>query len=247
MLQTNQHLTYKCMIMIDYDNLLRKHKESGILDIATRVLSSISIPQECNRGICNIRVYGGWYEDKRITRMAQELIININEDFPKNINIPRDGDGKLIPINLQAELAVSLVQDQRFHLFNTYRKKSKLNNIRIENNSSLGCQDNDCILLSFKKLLKTGRCPKNGCSIDRSDIVYRNEQKIVDSMLTCDIIYISYNEIANVILVSSDDDFLPPLRMMLLQGKIPVCFCPKPRKTRQDISYDDLSVIEMEL
>ncbi len=57
-------------------------------------------------------------------------------------------------------------------------------------------------LPSAKMLLKTGTCPVSTCTVAAVDLVYRHEQKIVDTMLTCDLIYSTHLSYDCVILVS---------------------------------------------
>jgi hypothetical protein len=119
------------VIFIDYDNLLPTQKTAGILDVVTRALIQISMDTATTRAMCDVRVYGGWYEGTKITRLAENLTVEIQRDFPKIIRLSTSRSG-YITISANAELAVALIQEPGHHLFNTYRRKGKPVNIRVE-------------------------------------------------------------------------------------------------------------------
>ena len=78
-------------------------------------------------------------------------------------------------------------------------------------------------------------------------MIYKYEQKIVDTMLTCDLIYISEMDCNYLILVSSDDDFLPPIRTILSSGKTIYRIHPKPNNRRIPVKFTVGTLIEQEL
>ena len=58
----------KVVILVDYDNLLPPQKVVGMVDVATRVLMQLPRLPKAMRGMCEIRIYGGWYEGSTMTR-----------------------------------------------------------------------------------------------------------------------------------------------------------------------------------
>lgn len=236
----------KFAIFIDYDNLLQSQKSAGILDVVTKTLIQLPLDAEISRARCDVRIYGGWYEGVQITRLAQDVTIEIHKDFPTIIRIPVES-GKYIQISTNAELAVALMKEPGHHLFNTFRRKSKVGNIRVETPSNIGCVESDCILPLVKKLLRNGSCPKSSCGVTSGELVYRAEQKIVDTMLSCDLIHASSEKTQMIILVSSDDDFLPPLRTIILNGTNAVRFHPKQNNQRAVFPHSGAQLLEMDL
>ncbi len=236
----------KLAIFIDYDNLLDGHKMSGILDVATKTLLQTPISSSIVRGTCDIRIYGGWYEGPTMTKRAQELAVAINNEFPAIIRVPSQ-TGEISSFTANAELAVAMMEEPSHHLFGTYRKKGKPNNLRVQQPEEVGCTDQTCPLPVAKRLLKTGSCPISSCIVTAADLVYRHEQKIVDTMLACDMVYapsLNYNQL---ILVSGDDDFLPPLRTVLLRGTPVARFHPKPNQTRTPLAIRGAQLIDINL
>ncbi|MBL4759570.1 MAG: hypothetical protein JKY80_01785 [Mariprofundaceae bacterium] len=233
-------------IFIDYDNLTPIQKESGILDVVNKILLRAPIELNKSRITCDVRVYGGWYEDNEMTQKAQDVAVKIQDEFPEILKLSAGGE-KFVQVRINAELALSMLEEPSHHLFDTFRRKGKPSNIRFKNCSELDCSDQICLIPQVKKLLKTGRCPKVGCINSTESIVYRVEQKLVDTMLTCDLIYAPAMGYKNIIIVSGDDDFLPPLRTLLLRGTSAIRFLPKYSAQRSGSPNVDAKLIEMEL
>ncbi len=240
-------LSTKISVFIDYDNLSPLQKEAGILDVVTKALVQIPMEGIARRVICDVRVYGGWYEGTDITRLAEKVAVEIQDDFPKVIRLPTPKEPRHIYVATNAELAVALLQEPGRHLFNTYRKKGKPANVRVVKPSTIGCSKGDCILPKVKKILATGRCPIEGCTTNEDSLVYRHEQKIVDTMLTCDLIHAANGVSDRIILISGDDDFLPPLRTIMLKGVNAIRFHPKPSLQRASFPVGSSTLLEMEL
>ncbi len=233
-------------VYIDYDNLTRIQKNDGIFDLLTKVLCLFPGTMSA-RVRCDVRVYGGWYEEMQMTRIAQDVVVEIQKDFPSVIRLPIDGRSEPTSVAVNAELAVALLQEPGHHLFNTYRRKGRPSNLRVESPQNVGCTDGDCILPKMNTLIKTGRCPKSGCGGGGQNLVYRHEQKIVDTMLSCDLIYGGGRKYDVVILISGDDDFLPPIRTVLLDGTPVVRLHPKANRTRASFPLGGAYFHEMDI
>lgn len=233
-------------ILVDYDNLLPAQKAAGVLDVATRVLMKLPLTQTPQRGSCELRLYGGWYEGTSMTQQAQDLAVALQADFPAIVRLLTES-GEHTAVTVNAALAVSMIEEPGHHLFNTFRKKGRPNNVRVQSQIDVGCIDRQCVLPLVKQLLKTGTCPVATCSIVSKDLLYRNEQKIVDSMLTCDLIYSQRQGFHHVVLVSGDDDFIPPVRSLLLNGVSIIRVHPKQSAHRKPITAGAHRLIELEL
>lgn len=238
-------MSYEILIFIDYDNLLPTQREQGVLDVVSRILNQIDLEKNLGKITCQIRLYGGWYQGTDITRKAEDLTVEIQEDFPKIISIPSSGNS-FIKIQTSAELAVSLIQEPSHHIFNTFRRKGKPNNIRVRSKSDVGCSESSCFIPSIRKLLKNGKCPKDGCSSD-SGLIYRSEQKLVDTMLSCDLVLSAKSPNSTMILISSDDDFIPPLRTATLLGSAPIRVHPRLSNVSTESTSNNVNFREMEL
>jgi hypothetical protein len=234
----------KVVILVDYDNLLLPQKAAGMLDVVTRVLMQLPKLPNAGRGTCEMRIYGGWYEGPTMTQLAQQLAVTLQSKFPTVVRLPTtSSEHTLVAVNVT--LATSLLEDPGHHLINTFRKKGLPKNLRVQKPSDIGCTDPGCILPSVKKLLKSGSCHVATCG--KVDLIYRNEQKIVDTMLTCDMIHASQQGFDHIVLVSADDDFIPPVRTLLLRGSSITRVHPKFSNQRQQITVAANRLVELEL
>jgi uncharacterized LabA/DUF88 family protein len=236
----------KLAMFIDYDNLLEGHKSSGILNVATKALLQTPLSFPSARGSCDIRIYGGWYEGSTMTQRAQELAVTIANEFPAILRVPGQG-GQVLAFATNAELAVAMLEEPNHHLIDTYRKKGKPGNVRVQRPVEVGCVDSSCPLPVAKKLLKPGKCPVPSCCVNADDLVYRHEQKIVDTMLSCDMVYAPTQDYQHVIIVSGDDDFLPPIRTVLLRGTPVARFHPRPNRNRIPLAIRGAKLTELDL
>jgi len=231
--------TSSIAVFIDYDNLSNTQKENGVLDIVNNILFRIPLDESVSRLKCEVRVYGGWYEGSNMTELAQDVSAKIKQDFPavlqrQNKNICN------ISITINADLALSMLEDPSHHLFYTFRRREGRPHIRM--NSNINCDRQDCPIPQIKKFLNAGNCPKKECL--NKKLAYKAEQKMVDTMLTCDLIYAPHIGHNMIIIVSSDDDFLPPLRTILLRGILTIRFHPKKNCRRPDFPKSKIELIE---
>jgi hypothetical protein len=185
---------------------------AGLLSLVTRCLLTTNIPTMMNTGRCEVRIYGGWYEGTTLTPLAQRIIAELAQDFPTVLTF-RNQSGNFGKLYIAAELARSIEAEPSHHLFNTLRTKSTPRTIICEHPATKGCSDPACPLSCLPTLFNTGNCTKHGCSMQLEDLMYRREQKLVDTMLACDIIHAARLKCDFTMLVSSDDDLLPAIRV----------------------------------
>lgn len=234
----------KITMCIDYDNLSPMQKNGGILDVVQKIFLQASAFFSKNMGVCEIRLYGGWYEGDTLSMLSQQLSVRMQNEFPTVIRFIRD-NGQVAIIRTTAELAFSLLEDPSHHLFNTYRRKGRPSNLRVESPSTVGCNSTTCPLPLVKKLLSKGRCPTSGCISGGNTLVYRHEQKLVDTMLTCDLIYLANQECDYLFIVSADDDFLPPIRTLMLRGTNIIRVHPQMSNTLIPIKIGSETLVEL--
>jgi uncharacterized LabA/DUF88 family protein len=234
----------KIAICIDYDNLSPLQKSAGILDVVQKTLLQASEMFLKSIGACEVRLYGGWYEGDNLSVLSQQLSVNIQNEFPALLRVPNDRGGVII-LRTTTELAVSLLEEPGHQLFNTYRRKGRPSNIRVETPASVGCSTVTCPLPLAKKLLQKGSCPTQGCVTGGTSLVYRHEQKLVDTMLTCDLMYLANQAYDFIFILSADDDFLPPIRTLLLRGAKVIRVHPQMSNALLPIKVGATTLIEL--
>lgn len=204
-------------ILIDFDNLF--YHDLSLVDnvsgLQHEINNIINIAYSINFNLNNfhIRFYGGWMEKGILTNYASRLLTTIeNLDY-----FPFFNELTKKVVHGQVELATHLVAVSDFEWQNTRKTKLGIPNLRLVNSGlPPGCKrtSDTCpvrILHRFSK--KPSReCPVPGCNIKNEEAFMVVEQKMVDTMLACDIMEISNNSNYSGLIVASDDmDLLPPL------------------------------------
>ena len=202
------------IILVDYDNIGTEISRLGIVHLVNRIVSKIDPTDVDNNLRIKIRLYGGWYLNNNITHQAQVLSADISENFP-NTALLSDNTTNVI---VNCEMAYSILADPSNHLFSTFRPRGIPWGLKAHNPiTSCGCTNANCPIVATHHFLKNNVC--GVCNtIKPEDVFYRGEQKLVDTMLTSDLIF-SSNQHANLGVVSSDDDFWPGIKTTLTNGK----------------------------
>lgn len=235
----------KILIFVDYDNLNQIQKDNGLRVLIQKIFD-LSCFEFGFSGSCDLRVYGGWYEGEELSQQGQSLAVRLNDDFPCLINSAAK-NLEICKIRTSAELAFSMLEDPSHHLLDTYRKKNKPKNIKILSACDVDCNSSNCLLPALKKIIGTGKCPQQNCTSKSNDLLYRAEQKIVDTMLSCDLIYSLQYLPDYIYLISADDDFLPSLRVSLLRGANIIRVNPQRNTLRPRVIVRDRILKELEL
>ncbi|MDR1699825.1 MAG: hypothetical protein LBR68_01365 [Lachnoclostridium sp.] len=198
-------------VLVDYDNIADSHTRKGIQFLTDSIISLIDPSYIANPRIV-IRFYGGWYEKKRSTSRSQNLEADIRQIYPTT-TVLSDRKTKVV---VQCELAYGIMADPKFHLVYTFREKGIPSGLKAHHPIKEGCHDVDCPLIHFQKFIQEKKCPKCG-HIKPEDVLYRGEQKLVDSMIITDMLHESLKN-KFVCIVSSDDDFWPGIRASIING-----------------------------
>jgi hypothetical protein len=67
-------------------------------------------------------------------------------------------------------------------------------------------------------LLRDSQCPELGCLVDVAAVLTKPEQKLVDTMLTVDVLHLARTTGEAIAVVSADDDVWPGIQAALLYG-----------------------------
>jgi hypothetical protein len=185
-------------VLIDYDNiensLRTNHQE--LENRLYRIITANKFYREIN-----FRFYGGWDYQKQTSYSAMSLFPWIYS-YPHLIN-------KTV---LNAELVRSLAFEKNNLPF-TFRRRSK--NYTFDVDTSKICRnDSSCDLFILHTIFNNHKC----CKRDLFAAFLFNEQKLVDSMISTDLLYLSSLKNTDLYLVSSDDDFIPTIRYSCFLG-----------------------------
>lgn len=199
-------------ILIDYDNLGIENLEDTptILDYIVEhfFLMKKNTNRNNNYSVL-IRLYGGWYDENHLSRNAQIITTLIQERYP-------DTNDKF-KCSLNVELSKSLASNPAKELLRTFRKRQGFGRVKICKIEDACCEDAKVSIRFLRKLKKKRIC--HYCKSDAKELVWVDEQKLVDVMLSMDIAHYSENEKdAELVIVSSDDDFIPAILQATSSG-----------------------------
>ena len=203
------------VVIIDFDNYFQKdineYSKEQIESLFLKIIDYISIHNDVMQ--INFRLYGGWYQDDDLTNRASVVFQKISniDIFPHIINQNKRIFGDIqIVYNLYGI-------DYIWH--NTYIEKKGIPRLRI-NHTAKGdkcdSRKNICpvhILSKFTRN-KDKICLNEGCMTKHSDIFFQREQKMVDTMIACDLLSYCEESSTNCLYLISDDmDHFPALAL----------------------------------
>ena len=210
--------------IIDFDNYVEDHSilnsESEFNLLINEILSKIV---DEHTDYILIRFYGGWYNNGTLSRNGSliQQRISSNRFFP----ISRNGK----KYHGEVELASSINLLHGYTFDNTHRIKNGLPNIRLDKqhlNNYCSNSNEICparILDKFTRR-KDKECATNGCTVINQDDYKHSDQKMVDTMMSLDIVdYGEHPNVNKIILFSDDTDLVPSvIRCKLKDDKIKV-------------------------
>lgn len=199
-------------VLVDYDNLAKSvgMTVSDCPRIISMVIKAVDQQTDCfknvnyNARVC-IRLYGGWFRDKEKTILAQNLIKEIASrssysQYTLNVNAR---------LELQIHLAQCIECMPNSPFFGTLRHYHKLP-IKVDDNVDVCCDDMDKLISRMDWYLRNdGQC--FGCGKTGTRPFYSEGQKLVDTMMASDLHWFARDETNRVVLVSSDNDLIPPV------------------------------------
>ncbi len=203
-------------IIIDFDNYFGSNIQklnSELLEFTFKEWVKLCEQEFTDFNSIQIRLYGGWYKESTFTKLAstvQQLLSNVDV-------FPKVSGGKII--NGKIELATTLHIKPDFVWLHTHKETSGMKRIRINHE----CIDTICVLnkdtcpkYSLYKFTQTkdNKCHIQSCENIQKDVFKGAEQKMVDTLIACDIISVSQDSNMNgLILISDDQDHLPSLAL----------------------------------
>jgi hypothetical protein len=204
------------IVLVDYDNIPELEKNRGPVHAVTRIVDALGAQLQGETEL-RFRLYSGWFQGNTLSRRAQQILPVLRANFPRVMPIVAVG----IPSSViaRAELALALVLSPGKDLTHTYRERSLPKNVRCSAPPYMGCRiPGSCPIGSLYGLVRDSRCPEPGCTVDLATILTKPEQKLVDTMLTVDIVHLAHTTTETIVVASSDDDMWPGIMAALLYG-----------------------------
>lgn len=203
---------------MDFDNIPPMIQQQGSVYVADRVFQSLSGILAAGDRL-ELRLYGGWDADAKLTPKAQRLHGELVGSFPRTFNLPSTSGRSQGPIVVTAVLADSLLVEPTTPLRDTYRQRPPARRMVCEDPLSVGCTDSACPLAVLAGFFTSRNCPTPGCAITFEDIVKgHSEQKVVDTAIVADLIHLALSTDSHICVVTSDDDVWPGMAHAMRLG-----------------------------
>jgi hypothetical protein len=202
-------------LLLDYDNVPSEIRSQGLLYFADRVFEALHSYMSGETHL-DMKIYGGWYEGDKLTRKAQDMILQLaNLPYPLWIKDPPPA--RLVRIT--GGLAHSLESLPRKFLHATYRQRPPARRLACDDPRDHSCSNDPCELSAIVDFIRNQKCPRAGCAITPKLLLRgTGEQKLVDTMLVADLIHLARDGAPVVAIVTSDDDVWPGIITALVSG-----------------------------
>ena len=192
--------------LVDYDNLPGTLQKAGLQVLAT-LIDAVAQKGDPGMGDLYIRLYGGWYTYGGLTKRGTRLSQEIGTTFP----IPLQGSGGARRY-LRCEIASALLSSPAEMFHATLRQRSGTRS-RLTAKSPTWCANPGACTIQASVRWSQGSCPVAGCTVNQSEAFEYQEQKLVDTLLCCDLIHLSLVKKDPIFVVSDDDDMTPAILM----------------------------------
>jgi len=236
--RTPKGVQLRVIVLVDYDNVPELDRNRGPVHVVTRIVDALgsSVAGEADM---RFRLYGGWFQGAILTRRAQMLAPALQAEFPRPIALLHGVAGA--PIIARVELALALEAAPGRYLTHTYRDRSLPKNVRCAAIPYASCKTpGACPIAPMHVLLRDAQCPEPGCGVDVAGVLTKPEQKLVDTMLTVDLLHFARSTTGTIAVVSADDDVWPGIQGALIYGARVAHVHPLPGRTTPS-HYADLA------
>jgi len=207
------------VVLVDFDNVYHNERtleEKNWLARALQVLeqSVMNISESVHH--IEIRLYGGWLQNGNYTRRASKLLGEVGRvtRYP----VPHPFASGLLRGSI--ELPITLVSLPAITWANTFYVRTGLPRLRIDMESLPDtCSSTHrarCPALTLRRFTRkrTQLCPVEGCTLSNSAVFRVNQQKMVDTLMACDLMHYSLEGKVRIIMVVTNDlDLLPAIAM----------------------------------
>ena len=176
------------LALVDIANISFLHRNRGLVHIASRIVEAIGPAIVANNSSIHLRLYGGWFEGRSLSRHAQRLVPEVRGDFPRLVKLTTPIATTTARVSI--DLAASLLCDPPTQLTHTYRPRSIPPDLRCATTPFAACAaPAACPITSIASFFSARQCPLLGCAVEPATILNRAEQKLVDAMIIVDLLH----------------------------------------------------------
>lgn len=183
-----------------------------------RILAS-TIPEDviARHSAILVRLYGGWREQGNLTPSAQRLIPDIRSGSPCIVQLKHSG--ALHQFRLSIELASGPLGSS-ITLQETLARERGLRRFRARAGIPPACaSQSSCGMTPYIGVTQSTKCSLSACACTLGDVLIRDEQKMVDTLLVADIaVHAIKSRATDLVVVSSDIDMWPGVLLAVQAG-----------------------------
>lgn len=200
-------------VLIDFDNFAPPGSGLNESSLSHALQTCIRRALEVHDGVARVevRLYGGWMSGGLLSRRGSEVaaLATQIDPFPLVLPARRILRGSLT-------LATSLWGDETI-FDDTYRSRGAVPRLRLAGTPvPEGCQEDrkTCPARILKQFTQSAKrmCPATQCPVTAELAFVAHEQKMVDTLLACDLIEMASNgQYSGISVVTADTDLMPPL------------------------------------
>lgn len=202
-------------MLVDYDNAFPPSSEITTEQVSVRFESwlrylTVKIPA---LDLFEVRLYGGWYDSSDLSRRGSEVAALL----PQLPQFPHAIPGRKI-LRGTIELAVAPMTAGDTPLLDTYRVRGSVPRLRLSRHphpDNCARIDKSCPAVMLRSFTRHSNrsCPTANCELTTREVFVTHEQKMVDTMLTTDLLIaaLDRDRYGTVVVISGDSDFVPPL------------------------------------
>ena len=194
-------------ILVDYDNFAKNvgisqgQISNGVVEIIRKLdQKSDFFNQATALKDITVLLYGGWFFNDRKSYLSDDIYIEISNDFPQLYTTTSK-----IKININCEMSYGIFSLGKKEFYATFRQHPA--NFSVNRRYVKCCEDGEICVDFVKEWQNNHECIYCG---KKNEMLFVNVgQKMVDSMIFCDLHYLAQLPDNVIAIVSSDDDMLP--------------------------------------
>lgn len=203
-------------VLIDYDNVPSALWSPGPIEAASAICAQLPAAVIGSEPDLVVRLYGGWKTNSVSTQRAQGLMAHLTMGHTYIQRPGHSTDAKKIRFVVQ--LALGPIGGNGVFA-TTLQTDRPLRSFRPKPNPA-GCVSSDaCGMRSIGDLRHNTPCSEGACAITAKDVLVRDEQKMVDTLMVADLAHITFvDKHDDVVVVSSDADIWPGILLAIKGG-----------------------------
>lgn len=206
------------LVQVDYDNVQPIHRGQGPVNLANMLMAALPANLLHPYDSVEVRLYGGWRDSVSLTAEGQRLAPLIRNSPPAPYQVTYIGSTKAIRVDVdlaQAPLGTRRVFSE------TLVRGREIRHFRSTPRPWPNCAaPSKCGMELLNDAHRGSRCRNEGCFAELGDVLVRDEQKMVDTLMVADLAYdIFVRNAKEVVIVSSDTDMWPGIHLALQAGR----------------------------